>query len=449
MLHRFSAFLTGCGAGACARIFRGGRLHPARRDGHRGQAHDGLGAVLFKPRQSAVELPWPGRAVAVHGRGRGAPGRLRIPFGQRQGASFPARAGQGGEARLSRVHFARISRRHRPRLFPHADQLRRSGAFVPLFPSRRSLPSRRAGGGKGVVRFWTGSPPCLRTKRGSCSTKRSGIRSPTAISPTSWGFIPIKSSLTAGREPRRSTRASRGWNNSAPACGVGFSFCWAAALYALAKNGEGARYMLKIFRDCFVSPNGFHLNGDFRRNGGVSSSITAPSRWKRICSFPPRWGEMLLQSEPAGCACSPPFPKAGRKRSPFPTCARTADFSSPPPWRRAECKNSPFTAPALQDRSGDAGGDAARDTFGGGKPVDLTLRQRAKFLQNKGTGERRTLFPVPFLRGADGREGRSEAGRKADGETERQRRSVGKIASKTKFPRFAASSVDFLRALRV
>ena len=59
-------------------------------------------------------------------------------------------------------------------------------------------------------------------------------------------------------------------------------------------------------------------------------------------------GKCCCNRSRAGCACSPPFPKAGRKRSPFPTCARTADFSSPPPWRRAECKNSPFTAPALQ-----------------------------------------------------------------------------------------------------
>lgn len=48
---------------------------------------------------------------------------------------------------------------------------------------------------------------------------------------------------------------------------VGFSFCWMSHLYAVQGNGEGAWDRLKIFWESFCSPNGFHLNGDYRKRG--------------------------------------------------------------------------------------------------------------------------------------------------------------------------------------
>lgn len=51
---------------------------------------------------------------------------------------------------------------------------------------------------------------------------------------------------------------------------VGFSFCWMAELYAVQKNGEKAVEQLRIFWNYFCSPNGFHLNGDYK-NYGYSS----------------------------------------------------------------------------------------------------------------------------------------------------------------------------------
>ena len=97
---------------------------------------------------------------------------------------------------------------------------------------------------------------------------------------------------------------------------VGFSFCWAAALYALAKNGEGARYMLKIFRDCFVSPNGFHLNGDFRKRG-VSSFHYRPFTLEANMLFSAALGEMLLQSEPGRLRVFPALPESWKKKVSF------------------------------------------------------------------------------------------------------------------------------------
>lgn len=48
---------------------------------------------------------------------------------------------------------------------------------------------------------------------------------------------------------------------------VGFSFAWMAHLYGIQQNGEGAYEQLRIFWESFCSPNGFHLNGDYKRRG--------------------------------------------------------------------------------------------------------------------------------------------------------------------------------------
>ena len=48
---------------------------------------------------------------------------------------------------------------------------------------------------------------------------------------------------------------------------VGFSFAWMSHLYSIAHNGEGAAEQLKIFWNNFCSPNGFHLNGDYKKRG--------------------------------------------------------------------------------------------------------------------------------------------------------------------------------------
>lgn len=48
---------------------------------------------------------------------------------------------------------------------------------------------------------------------------------------------------------------------------VGFSFAWMSHLYSVQRNGEGAYEQLRIFWENFCSPNGFHLNGDYKKRG--------------------------------------------------------------------------------------------------------------------------------------------------------------------------------------
>ncbi len=75
----------------------------------------------------------------------------------------------------------------------------------------------------------------------------------------------------------------------------GYSFSWAASLYARAKEGDSAARELKIFASNFCSPNSFHLNGD--QEGGQYSNFTyRPFTLEGNFAFAQGLQEMLLQS---------------------------------------------------------------------------------------------------------------------------------------------------------
>jgi hypothetical protein len=76
---------------------------------------------------------------------------------------------------------------------------------------------------------------------------------------------------------------------------VGFSFSWAASLYAKAKEGDSAASMLKKFATNFVSTNSFHLNGD-QRGGQFSNFNYRPFTLEGNFAFAQGVHEMLIQS---------------------------------------------------------------------------------------------------------------------------------------------------------
>ena len=59
----------------------------------------------------------------------------------------------------------------------------------------------------------------------------------------------------------------------------GYSFSWAACLYARAKEGDNAARQLKIFASNFCSSNSFHLNGD--QKGGTIFKVYLPAFYTR------------------------------------------------------------------------------------------------------------------------------------------------------------------------
>lgn len=77
---------------------------------------------------------------------------------------------------------------------------------------------------------------------------------------------------------------------------VGFTFPWMSELFAIQKNGEGAYYQLKLFWENFCSPNGFHLNGDYKRRG-ISAFHYRPFTLEANMCSADALQEMLLQTE--------------------------------------------------------------------------------------------------------------------------------------------------------
>lgn len=75
----------------------------------------------------------------------------------------------------------------------------------------------------------------------------------------------------------------------------GYSFSWAANLYARALESEKAAAQLRIFANNFVSSNSFHLNGD-QKNGQYSNFTYRPFTLEGNFAFAQGLHEMLLQS---------------------------------------------------------------------------------------------------------------------------------------------------------
>lgn len=77
---------------------------------------------------------------------------------------------------------------------------------------------------------------------------------------------------------------------------VGFSFPWMSELFAIQKDGEGAYHQLQLFWNYFCSPNGFHLNGDYKDHGLSSFKYRPFTLEANMCSAD-ALQEMLLQTK--------------------------------------------------------------------------------------------------------------------------------------------------------
>ncbi len=94
----------------------------------------------------------------------------------------------------------------------------------------------------------------------------------------------------------------------------GYSFSWAAALYARAREGDKAKEMLSIFAHNFCSSNSFHLNGD--QKGGEYSSFTyRPFTLEGNFAFAQGLHEMLLQQKKGVIEIFPAIPAAWKTSS--------------------------------------------------------------------------------------------------------------------------------------
>ncbi|RAP77007.1 glycosyl hydrolase family 95 catalytic domain-containing protein [Paenibacillus montanisoli] len=76
---------------------------------------------------------------------------------------------------------------------------------------------------------------------------------------------------------------------------VGYSFPWTASIYIQQGNGEAARYHLLQFWNYLCSPNGFHLNGDYKHTG-LTQARYRPFTLEGNMAAADALQEMLLQT---------------------------------------------------------------------------------------------------------------------------------------------------------
>lgn len=89
---------------------------------------------------------------------------------------------------------------------------------------------------------------------------------------------------------------------------MGYSFAWMAELYAVQGNGNGAAYQLEVLWRNTCSPNGFHLNGDYK-NRGASMFHYRPFTLEANMYAADALQEMLLYSEDGTLQFFPAIPE--------------------------------------------------------------------------------------------------------------------------------------------
>lgn len=95
---------------------------------------------------------------------------------------------------------------------------------------------------------------------------------------------------------------------------VGFSFTWFAELFAIQGNGEGAHFQLKLFWENLCSPNGFHLNGDYKNRGLTQSHYRPFTLESNFCAAD-ALQEMLLQTDYHKIDLFPALPAAWQEET--------------------------------------------------------------------------------------------------------------------------------------
>lgn len=95
---------------------------------------------------------------------------------------------------------------------------------------------------------------------------------------------------------------------------VGYSFPWAACLYAQTGNGDSAVSYLRKFASNFVSLNSFHLNGDQKR-GQYSGFTYRPFTLEGNFAFAQGIHELLLQSRNGIIKVFPAIPSGWKEAS--------------------------------------------------------------------------------------------------------------------------------------
>lgn len=93
----------------------------------------------------------------------------------------------------------------------------------------------------------------------------------------------------------------------------GYSYAWAAELYAAAGRGNAAARCLRVFWEDFCSPNGFHLNGDYKGNGSSALHYRPFTLEGNMCAAS-ALQELLFRSEQGMMELFPAIPDGWREQ---------------------------------------------------------------------------------------------------------------------------------------
>ena len=116
-------------------------------------------------------------------------------------------------------------------------------------------------------------------------------------------------------EERRIVERSIGrWESLGFGEWTGWSFPWASLIASRTGKPEMAAYMLRLYLDSFVYPNGFHVNGDWRGRG-VTRYHYHPYTMEAECAAVSALTEMLLQSWGGKIRLFPALPVSWRDAS--------------------------------------------------------------------------------------------------------------------------------------
>ena len=92
-----------------------------------------------------------------------------------------------------------------------------------------------------------------------------------------------------------------------PSQWCGYSYSWQACMAARGRDGGRAAKALRIFAECFCSPNTFHLNGD-QTKSGKSNFTYRPFTLEGNFAFAAAVQEMLVQSQTGVIQLFPAIP---------------------------------------------------------------------------------------------------------------------------------------------
>lgn len=97
---------------------------------------------------------------------------------------------------------------------------------------------------------------------------------------------------------------------------IGWAFTMSALIYSMAGNGNASREKLSRYVKAFLSPNGFHLNGDYK-NLGISVLHYRPFTLEGQFSYCDAIQEMLLQENRGYISLFPAIPYEWEKSCSF------------------------------------------------------------------------------------------------------------------------------------